>query len=96
MQVSCVTYSGTSIKEGASFIKIGTHAPHSSPPSRLEEAVRECQKTANVDLQKLITNSESCAQCLQHLVAMETNPTRVVSAVFSALAVQICRPAVQV
>ena len=52
---------------------------------RLEEAVRECQKTANVDLQKLITNSESCAQCLQHLVAMETNPTRVVSTVFSAL-----------
>jgi len=40
--------------------------------------MKECQKTANVDLQKLITDSENCAQFLEHLVAMETNPARVV------------------
>jgi len=45
---------------------------------RLEGVMKECQKTANVDLQKLITDSENCAQCLEHLVTMETNPARVV------------------
>ena len=46
--------------------------------TRLEGVMKECQKTANVDLQKLITDSENCAQCLKHLVTVETNPGRVV------------------
>ncbi len=41
--------------------------------------MRESSKTENVDISKLLTDIDACAQDVQQLIAMETNTTRRVS-----------------
>ena len=47
--------------------------------NRLHLAVQECQKTENVDLGMLISSTDTCAQCVQQLLLVETNQVRKVS-----------------
>ena len=39
---------------------------------------RECQKTENVDLHKLLTAAERCTDILASLSELETSPVRMV------------------
>lgn len=45
---------------------------------RLMSAACECQKTENIDLIAMLTGCENCFQCIQRLMATETDPIRIV------------------
>lgn len=45
---------------------------------RLKTAACECQKTENIDLVGMLTGCENCFQCIQRLMAIETDPIRIV------------------
>ena len=46
--------------------------------SRLKAAASECQKTENIDLIEILAGCENSFLCIQRLLAVETDPVRIV------------------
>ena len=57
---------------------LNSYLLHSLYFVRLKTVACECQKTENIDLVGMLTGCENCFQCIQRLMAIETDPIRIV------------------
>lgn len=46
--------------------------------SRLQLVAKECQKSENVDLKRLLSAEEKCVEIIRTLLNVEINPVRIV------------------